>query len=115
MWKEKDGRCKTQVVNAAEIELFVQDENLVFGQEEFETWCIHEEKNEGETDMGQSRMVAGFMRKKDNTRKTQRNNKENRTKLVEIKRLEEHKHLKSFKERKCLSGDASKHSQVSRD
>ncbi|WZZ34676.1 hypothetical protein YC2023_018077 [Brassica napus] len=52
--------------------------------------------------MSQSRLVEGFMRKKVSTRKTQRMNKEDRTKIALIKRLEELKHLKSVKKREFL-------------
>ncbi|KAF3533738.1 hypothetical protein DY000_02036227 [Brassica cretica] len=47
-------------------------------------------------------LVEGFMRKKVSTRKTQRMNKEDRTKIALIKRLEELKHLKSVKKREFL-------------
>ncbi|KAG2282491.1 hypothetical protein Bca52824_053711 [Brassica carinata] len=52
--------------------------------------------------MSQFSLVEGFMRKKVSTRKTQRMNKEDRTKIALIKRLEELKHLKSVKKREFL-------------
>ncbi|KAF8110491.1 hypothetical protein N665_0083s0053 [Sinapis alba] len=87
MWKEKDGKSKTQVIDEAEIEQFEKDVNLAFDQEEFETQYCHEEKYAGKIVKGQSRIVEGSVRKKDSTRKTHR--KKDKPKIAGFKGGEE--------------------------
>ncbi|CAH8320266.1 unnamed protein product [Eruca vesicaria subsp. sativa] len=93
MWKES----KTQVIiDEAELDQISDDELLVIKQEEFEAKYRHEE-DAGGIVMGQSRIVEGSVRKKDNARKKQRKNKEDRLKIAEIERQEELKRLKNVK------------------
>ncbi|KAF8088492.1 hypothetical protein N665_0540s0014 [Sinapis alba] len=99
MWKDKDGKSKTQVIDEAELDRISDDELLVIEQEEFETKYRHEEKNAGGIVMGQSRIVEGSVRKKDDARKKQRMNKEDRKKIAEIERQDELKRLKNVKKK----------------
>ncbi|KAG2266017.1 hypothetical protein Bca4012_076541 [Brassica carinata] len=100
MWKDKDGKGKTQVIDEAELKQISDDEELVIEQEEFETKYRHEEKNAaGGIVMGQSRIVEDSVRKKDNPRKKQRENKVDRKKIAEIERQEELKRLKNVKKK----------------
>ncbi|KAG2306843.1 hypothetical protein Bca4012_084198 [Brassica carinata] len=99
MWKEKDGKSKTQVIDEVELKEISDDELLVIDQEEYETKYRHEEKNAVGIVMGQSRIVDGSVRKKDNPRKKQRENKLNRQKIAEIEREEELKRLKNVKKK----------------
>lgn len=100
MWKEKDGKSKTQVIDEAELKEISDDELLVIDQEEFETKYRHEEKNAGGGSvMGHSRNVVDSVRKKDNPRKKQRENKVNRQKIAEIENEEELKRLKNVKKK----------------
>ncbi|XP_024009230.1 protein KRI1 homolog [Eutrema salsugineum] len=95
MWKEKDGKSK---IDEDELDELDKDEEALWMQEDYEYSFRHEE-NAGETVMGQSRIVEGSVRKKDNSRKTQRKNKEERLKMVELERQEELKRLKNVKKK----------------
>ncbi|KAH0917708.1 hypothetical protein HID58_025368 [Brassica napus] len=100
MWKDKDGKGKTLVIDEAELKQISDDEELVIEQEEFETKYRHEETNAaGGIVMGQSRIVEDSVRKKDNPRKKQRENKVDRKKIAEIERQEELKRLKNVKKK----------------
>lgn len=99
MWKDKDGKSKTLVIDEAELDEISDDELMVIEQEEFETKKYRHEENAGGIVMSQSRIVDGSVRKKDNPRKTQRENKLDRKKIAEIERQEELKRLKNVKKK----------------
>lgn len=94
LWKEKD----VKIIDEAELDELSADEEALEKQEDYEINYRHEE-NAGEIVMGQSRIVEGSVRKKDNARKAQRKSKEERMKMAELERKEELKRLKNVKKK----------------
>uniref|UniRef100_A0A1J3GA82 Protein KRI1-like protein n=1 Tax=Noccaea caerulescens TaxID=107243 RepID=A0A1J3GA82_NOCCA len=94
MWKEKDGK-----IDQAEVDRVEEELDEVYDQEDYEVKFRHEEKNAEEMVMGRSRIVEGSVRKKENSRKAQRKNKEDRMKMAEIERQEDLKRLKNVKKK----------------
>ncbi|XP_020871382.1 protein KRI1 homolog [Arabidopsis lyrata subsp. lyrata] len=87
LWKEKEEK----IIDKAELKELSEDEQAVWDQEDFEAGrplerSYRHEENAGDIVMGQSRVVKGSVRKKDNARKVQRKSKEERMKMAEIER-----------------------------
>ncbi|KAL1543854.1 protein KRI1 [Salvia divinorum] len=77
-----------------------EDEDEVEKQEDYEReFNFRFEENAGDRVMGHSRKVEGSVRKKDNTRKSQRERKEERMAQAEFERKEELKRLKNLKKK----------------
>ncbi|CAH8261651.1 unnamed protein product [Arabidopsis lyrata] len=100
LWKEKE----ENIVDKAELKELSDDERAVWDQEDFEAGrplesSYRHEENAGDIVMGQSRVVEGSVRKKDNARKVQRKSKEERMKLAEMERKEDLKRLKNVKKK----------------
>ncbi|KAG7533292.1 Kri1-like C-terminal, partial [Arabidopsis thaliana x Arabidopsis arenosa] len=100
LWKEKEEK----IIDKAELKELSEDEQAVWDQEDFEAGrplerSYRHEENAGDIVMGQSRVVEGSVRKKDNARKVQRKSKEERMKMAEIERKEELKRLKNVKKK----------------
>lgn len=77
-----------------------EDEEELEKQEDYEReFNFRFEENAGDRVMGFSRKVDGSVRKKDNARKLQRQNKEERMAQAEYERKEELKHMKNLKKK----------------
>lgn len=97
MWLGKDERDD---VGEDEVEELLRDEEEVERQEKYEeSYNFRYEESVGDRVLGHSRKVEGSVRKKDNSRKEQRKNKEERMKIAEMERKEELKHLKNLKKK----------------
>jgi protein KRI1 len=97
MWLGKDERDD---VGEDEVDELLRDEEEVERQEKYEeSYNFRYEESVGDRVLGHSRKVEGSVRKKDNSRKEQRKNKEERMKIAEMERKEELKHLKNLKKK----------------
>ncbi|KAJ6701502.1 ZINC FINGER ZZ TYPE, partial [Salix koriyanagi] len=97
MWLAKDEK---DGLGEDEVEELLTDEKEVERQEKYEeSYNFRYEESVGDRVLGHSRKVEGSVRKKDNSRKDQRKNKEERMKIAEMERKEELKHLKNLKKK----------------
>ncbi|KZV42821.1 hypothetical protein F511_29640 [Dorcoceras hygrometricum] len=96
MWLD-DGRSND--AGGGDIE-FSEDEEEIERQEDYEReFNFRFEENAGDRVMGHSRRVEGSVRKKENSRKLQRDRKEERSAQAEFERKEELKYLKNLKKK----------------
>lgn len=96
MWLD-DGRSND--AGGGEIE-FSDDEDEIERQEDYEReFNFRFEENAGDRVMGHSRRVEGSVRKKENSRKLQRDRKDERIAQAEFERKEELKYLKNLKKK----------------
>ncbi|XP_073288138.1 protein kri1-like [Primulina huaijiensis] len=92
-----DGRSND--AGGGEIE-FSEDEDEIERQEDYEReFNFRFEENAGDRVMGHSRRVEGSVRKKENSRKLQRDRKDERIAQAEFERMEELKYLKNLKKK----------------
>ncbi|XP_073063256.1 protein kri1 [Primulina eburnea] len=92
-----DGRSND--AGGGEIE-FSEDEEEIERQEDYEReFNFRFEENAGDRVMGHSRRVEGSVRKKENSRKLQRDRKDERIAQAEFERMEELKYLKNLKKK----------------
>lgn len=97
MWLD-DGR-RSNDAGGGEIE-FSDDEDEIERQEDYEReFNFRFEENAGDRVMGHSRRVEGSVRKKENSRKLQRDRKDERIAQAEFERKEELKYLKNLKKK----------------
>ena len=97
MWLAKDEK---DGLGEDEVDELLIDEKEVERQEKYEeSYNFRYEESVGDRVLGHSRKVEGSVRKKDNSRKDQRKNKEERMKIAEMERKEELKHLKNLKKK----------------
>ncbi|KAI3796140.1 hypothetical protein L1987_38805 [Smallanthus sonchifolius] len=98
MWLEKDNG-NGKVLHDDEIDVS-EDEEELEKQEDYERgFNFRYEENAGDRVMGHSRKVEGSVRKKENARKIQRENKKERMAKAEFERNEELKYLKNLKKK----------------
>ncbi|WOG97496.1 hypothetical protein DCAR_0416836 [Daucus carota subsp. sativus] len=97
MWLDKSDKKKVLDEDEVEVE---EDEEEVYRQEDYEReFNFRYEENPGDRVLGHSRFVEGSVRKKTNTRKLQRERKEERIAQAEYERKEELKYLKNLKKK----------------
>ncbi|XP_045805135.1 protein KRI1 homolog isoform X1 [Trifolium pratense] len=92
MWLDNKGENLN--VGEEDLEEISEDEMEIERQEEYEHRF---QENPGDRVLGHARKVEGSVRKKTNTRKEQRNSKEERMAIAQKEREEELKHLKNVK------------------
>lgn len=97
MWLEKDDGGKHLYSDEIDVS---EDEEELEKQEDYERgFNFRYEENAGDRVMGHSRKVEGSVRKKENARKVQRENKKERMAQAEYERKEELKYLKNLKKK----------------
>ncbi|KAK1425683.1 hypothetical protein QVD17_21038 [Tagetes erecta] len=97
MWLEKDDSGKRLYGDEIDVS---EDEEELEKQEDYERgFNFRYEENAGDRVMGHSRKVEGSVRKKENSRKVQRENKKARMAQAEYERIEELKYLKNLKKK----------------
>ncbi|XP_038898725.1 protein KRI1 homolog [Benincasa hispida] len=89
LWLGEDTKVEEEELN-----MLSEDEEEIEKQEEYE---YRFQENAGDTVWGHGRSVEGSVRKKKNSRKEQRKNKEERMEIARLEREEELKHLKNLK------------------
>ncbi|PIA54395.1 hypothetical protein AQUCO_00900737v1 [Aquilegia coerulea] len=97
LWIDKD---KGKKPYSEDLEVLSEDEDEVEKQEMYEaSYNYRFEEGAGDRVLGHARVTEGSVRKKDNTRKLQRERKEQRIAEAEHQRKEELKHMKNLKKK----------------
>uniref|UniRef100_A0A0A0KYR7 Kri1-like C-terminal domain-containing protein n=1 Tax=Cucumis sativus TaxID=3659 RepID=A0A0A0KYR7_CUCSA len=89
LWIGEDAKVEEEELN-----MLSEDEEEIEKQEEYE---YRFQESAEDTIWGHSRTIEGSVRKKKNSRKEQRKNKEERMEIARLEREEELKHLKNLK------------------